>query len=141
MGRPGINTALIDLVQSTGAKGRYNEAVDPATWSGMFRAEIEANLVILDNLDGVSGNALLDAGALARLLVNDVLLIDTSIASCDDYLAVEVGFNQQCGGRTLTRDVIDDTLSILIGPGVSDGVDDDSQFLSDFPFLGVPNSQ
>ncbi len=141
MGRPGINSALIDLLASTGAKDRYNEAADPATWAGMFEAEIAANLVFLDDLDGVSGNALIDAGTLARVLVNDVLFIDTSIASCDDYLAVELGFKQQCGGRTLSRDVIDDTLSILIGPGVSDGVGDDSQFLSDFPFLGVPNSQ
>ena len=108
--------------------------------AALFTAEIAKNLVILDGLDGVTGNSLIDAGTLARVLVDDVLLINTSIASCDNYLAVEVGFNQQCGGRTLERDVIDDTLGVIVGPGVSDFVDDDSIYLGDFPFLGLPNS-
>ena len=141
MGRPAIATALIDLLTSTGAKDRYNESADPTTWVAEFQAEISKNLTILDSLDGVMGNALIDADTLARVLADDVLLINTSIASCDDYLAVEVGFNQQCGGRTLQRDVIDDTFSVAIGPGVSDNVGDDSVYLGQFPFLGVPNSQ
>jgi hypothetical protein len=141
MGRPAINTGLIDLLTSTGAKDRYNESPDPTAWAGLFQEEIAKNLIILDDLDGVRGNALIDPNSLAALLVDDVLLINTSIASCDNYLAVEVGFGQQCGGRTLQRDVIDDTLNVVVGPGVNDGVGDDSVFLGNFPFLGIPNSQ
>ncbi len=140
VGRPAINTALIDLLQSTGLKDAYNEAVDPATWFALFQAEMAANLAALDTLDGTPGNALLDANTLATVLVNDILLIDTSIAACDAYLAVELGVTTQCGGRTLERDVIDDTLGAVVGPGVSDGVANDSQFLTVFPFLGLPNA-
>ena len=43
-----------------------------------------------------------------------------------------------CGGRTLARDVIDDSLGAIVGPGVRDNVSNDSVFLSDFPFLGRP---
>ncbi|MCB1613331.1 MAG: hypothetical protein KDI60_16490 [Xanthomonadales bacterium] len=88
-------------------------------------------------LDGVSGNALLPAATLASVLVDDRLLIDTSKANCDAYLAVELGL-ADCGGRTLARDIIDDSLGVIVGPGVSDNVANDSVFLGDFPFLGRP---
>lgn len=140
VGRPAINTALIDLLTSTGAKDRYNAASDPSTWATMFQQQMADTLAALDTLDGTTGNALLDAATLASVLVNDVLLIDTSIANCDAYLAVELGVTDQCGGRTLERDVIDDTLSAVVGPGVGDGVDNDSAFLATFPFLAEPNS-
>lgn len=74
---------------------------------------------------------------LASVLVDDRLIIDTSKAQCDAYLAVELGV-PQCGGRTLVRDVIDDSLGAIVGPGVSDNVANDSVFLGDFPFLGRP---
>jgi hypothetical protein len=51
---------------------------------------------------------------------------------------VELGVTTRCGGRTLQRDVIDDTLGAIVGPGVSDNVADDNVYLSDFPFLGDP---
>lgn len=139
MGRPGINTALIDLLASTGKKDAYNTAVDPAGWAAAFQTEIQNNLAALDTLDGTPGNAVLPAAGLAPVLVDDRLVIDTSIAACDAYLAVELGVAGQCGGRTLARDVIDDTLGAVVGPGVSDNVDNDSTFLADFPFLGAAN--
>lgn len=138
MGRPGINTALIDLLASTGKKDAYNRAGDPATWAADFQAEIESNLAALDTLDGTTGNTVLPPAALAPVLVDDRLLVDTSVASCDAYLAVELGVTGQCGGRTLARDVIDDTLGAIVGPGVSDNVANDSTFLADFPFIGAP---
>ena len=141
VGRPAINTALINLLNDTGLKDQYNEAQDPNAWASLFQSEIAANLSALDTLDGITGNALLDADTLASVLVNDVLLIDTSIANCDAYLAVELGVADQCGGRTLERDVIDDTLGAVVGPGVSDGVANDSMFLQEFPFLGLPNAE
>ncbi len=141
MGRPAINTALINLLESTGLKDQYNFNNDPSTWAQQFQSEMAANLAALDTLDGVTGNALLDANTLASVLVNDRLLINTSIADCDAYLAVELGVEGQCGGRTLARDVIDDTFGAVVGPGVSDGVDNDSQFINSFPFLAEANAR
>jgi hypothetical protein len=139
MGRPGVNTALIDLLASTGKKDAYNRAEDPAGWVDAFSGEIQANLAALDTLDGTVGNTLLPPEALAPVLADDRLLVNTAVAACDAYLAVELGVTTQCGGRTLARDVIDDTLGAIVGPGVSDNVGNDSVFLADFPFIGAPN--
>jgi hypothetical protein len=138
MGRPAINTALIDLLASTGKKNQYNQAEDVASWPALFQSEMAANLAALDTLDGVVGNNLLPPVVLASVLVDDRLLVDVSYADCDAYLAVELGV-AQCGGRTLERDVIDDTFGAVVGPGVSDFVGNSSTFLADFPFLGDPN--
>ena len=75
---------------------------------------------------------------MASVLVDDRLIVDTSKSTCDAYLAVELGL-PSCGGRTLARDVIDDSLGAIVGPGVSDNVGNDSVFLTDFPFVGRPN--
>jgi len=138
-GRPAINTALINLVPATGTalKDAYNRAEGLANWT-QFTSEIQSNLAALDTLDG-RANAVLPAAALAGVLVDDRLIINTSIAACDEYLAVELGVAGKCGGRTLARDVIDDTLGAVVGPGVSDFVANDSVFLTDFPFLSEPN--
>jgi hypothetical protein len=138
MGRPGINTALIDLLRDSGKKDQYNRAEDPQTWPTLFQSEMQTNLAALDTLDGTTGNTLLPPATAAAVLVDDRLVIDVSKSTCDAYLAVEVGANQ-CGGRTLRRDVIDDTLGAIVGPGVSDNVSFDSTLLQDFPFLGDPN--
>jgi Domain of unknown function (DUF4331) len=139
MGRPGINTALINLVPSTGTaiKDAYNRAEGLANWA-QFTSEIQANLAALDTLDG-RANAVLPASALAGVLVDDRLIVNTSVPACDEYLAVELGVAGKCGGRTLSRDVIDDTFGAVVGPGVSDFVANDSVFLTDFPFLNEPN--
>jgi len=139
MGRPAINTALIDLLASTGKKDAYNASQNPADWAGQFQAEMAGNLAALDTLDGAPGNAVLPANTLASVLVDDRLIVNASIPSCGPYLAVELGIANQCGGRTLARDIIDDTLGAVVGPGVSDYVSNDSNFLADFPFLAVPN--
>lgn len=138
MGRPGINTALINLVPASGTalKDAYNRAVGLANWT-QFQGEIAANLAALDTLDGAA-NALLPPATLAGVLVDDRLIIDVSKPACDEYLAVELGVAGKCGGRTLARDVIDDTFGAVVGPGVSDNVANDSVFLTDFPFLGEP---
>lgn len=138
-GRPGINTVLIDLFEDKGLKDEYNMASDPATWD-QFIAEIESNLEALDGLDGTEGNTALPPEDLAPVLADDRLVIDTSEPECDAYLAVELGVEDQCGGRTLSRDVIDDTLGAIVGPGVSDFVGFTSPIRDDFPFLGAPRS-
>jgi Domain of unknown function (DUF4331) len=138
-GRPAINTALINLVPSTGTalKDAYNRATSIESWN-QFLGEMQANLAALDTLDGAA-NALLPAATLANVLVDDRLIIDVSKPNCDEYLAVELGVANKCGGRTLARDVIDDTLGAVVGPGVKDNVANDSTFLTDFPFMGEPN--
>ncbi len=138
-GRPAINPALIDVLASTGKKDQYNRAGDPAQWASLFQAEMQANLTALDTLDGITGNSLLPPATLAGVLVDDRLLIDVSRPQCDAYLAIEVGNATFCGGRTLARDVIDDSLGAIVGPGVRDNVGNDSTFLTDFPFLGPAN--
>ncbi len=139
-GRPAINTALINLVPSTGTalKDAYNRAVGVANWT-QFTGEMTNNLAALDTLDG-RANSLLPPAALAGVLVDDRLIIDVSKPVCDEYLAVELGVAGKCGGRTLNRDVIDDTLGAVVGPGVSDNVNNDNaNNLTDFPFLAEPN--
>lgn len=100
-------------------------ADDPAKWNSLFKDDFVASLGFTDGLDGINGNTVLlqiglfngDDGeiiALADLLLDDRLQIDTSIAVCTDaYLAVEVGNTSLCGGRTLEDDVIDSTLGAI----------------------------
>lgn len=136
-GRPGINTALIDLLADTGLRDVYNRADNPATWAAQFQTEMANNLAALDTLDGVA-NPLVPPATLAGILVDDRLIVDVSKPNCTAYLAVELNIPGDCGGRTLIRDVIDDTLGAVVGPGVSDNVANDSVFLDDFPFVGPP---
>jgi hypothetical protein len=138
-GRPAINTATINVLgPANGLKDTYNRAPDPAGWAAAFQAEIQANLAALDTLDGVTGNALLPAATLASVLVDDRMQIDTRIPACGQYLAVELQVPNQCGGRTIDRDVIDDSLGAIVGPGVSDNVGFQSEVLPDFPFIAPP---
>ena len=134
MGRPGITTATIELRSD---RTIYNQNGDPSTWAAEFQALIRERLVTIDGLDGVAGNALLDVDTIAGLLVDDRLQIDTSVPECDVYLALEIGLGG-CGGRTLERDVIDDTLRHLVAQDmpVSDNALNDSVILNTWPFLG-----
>ena len=139
-GRPAIATALIPA----GMKDAYNMAADPTTWVAQFADEMEASLTVFDGLDGIEGNLLLGSEAtLAGVLADDRLVIDTSVATCGPYLAVELAGGAQaaaCGGRVLAVDVIDATLSAAVGSAVSDNVDaNDKPFRDDFPFLAPPN--
>ena len=140
-GRPAINTALMGSVRDNPAlKDAYNRATNPAMWDAVFRSEFEFSLTALDGLDGAAGNGVtgLSIPALAGVLLDDRLIIDTRIPTCGQYLAVELGLTTACGGRTLDADVIDVSLAGLVGPGVSDNVANDSVLLSNFPVMGVP---
>lgn len=94
--------------------------------------------------------------ALGGILASDELYLDTSKNQCTFYLAVEFGVvsggtNSTCGGRALTYDVIDYSLSILsagtggldagLQPKIGDGAGPHTnEYLTDFPFLGAPHS-
>jgi hypothetical protein len=150
-GRSVVNTVLNHGFDSNAtargaAKDLYNAAA-PASWSS-FKGEIAKNLAILDGLDGMCGNQLLAgttvaAGrydALAGVLVDDQIYVNTGTGTCAQYFAVELGMSGDCGGRAPTYDTIDVTLSaVAIGmaSGVTDGVsaDDKTQSNTAFPFL------
>jgi hypothetical protein len=159
MGRAGVNTALTDpfdtdLVREDGIKDTYNSASNPALWAGAFSTMIAGNLAILDSLDENCGNQLLAGttlnatryNALAGILADDQLYVNTASGICSQYLAVEANAagvvpNSDCGGRTPLYDTIDTTYSVLaLGAlaGVDDGVNSDADgaaSLSTFPFL------
>lgn len=145
MGRPAVNTALIDPYSTTSdpaLKDVYNTTEDRSDW-GIFVPEIQDNLEFFDSLDLVNGNTAFAPADLAPVIADDRLLLDTQLASCLNYLAVEVTllgvFTGQCGGRALAHDVIDNTFALVIGAPVSDNVDDsDNVYLDVFPFVGEP---
>jgi Domain of unknown function (DUF4331) len=162
LGRPAINTAITDPFDSDatahGTKQDAFNAATPATGSA-FTAQFEGNLAILDGLDQTCGNQFAadmtktDAtryGALAGVLVDDQLYVDTSSGTCTTYLGVEANAtgiipNTDCGGRTLTEDVVDESYSLLAAGalmGVTDGVDADDKVAAEtatFPFLAPPS--
>jgi hypothetical protein len=168
MGRAGVNTATTapffreSVAEEQEAHDEvldaYNSASDPSEWVDLFGSRIAGNIAILDSLDTVCGNQLLAgdqavAGrydALAGVLADDQLYVNSASGSCGQYLAVEgnaVGItNNDCGGRTPLEDTIDTTYSVLaIGAltGVGDGVPidaDGTASISAFPYLDTPNS-
>ena len=138
VGRPGVSTALI---AEDPTKDAYNADGNPASWDPTFRTPMIMRLDVIDGLDGTTGNALLMSSSdLAGVLLDDRLRIDTSVPECDVYLALEIGLGG-CGGRTLERDVIDDTLRHLVSQTdpVSDLADFNEVILDDWPFLSDPN--
>lgn len=149
VGRAAVSTALVGVVDARGEKNelqeRYNRA-PPETWPE-YRGEIAKNLAIYDALDGTCGNQALAGGAavpgryaaLASVLADDRLYVDTTSGECAQYLAVELAAAGDCGGRTPEHDVIDVTYSLLAAgtaAGVPDGVDADPEPPpSEFPYF------
>ena len=98
-------------------------------------------------------------GGLATVLADDELYVDTTKGSCNFYLSLEVEVatggsvpHTQCGGRTLTIDVIDVSYSLLAAglngfdaangfdPRIKDGAVVHTDVSNDnFPFLGTPH--
>lgn len=154
MGRPLTGNALLGLFAaadvSNALKEGYNRAA-PAT-SQQFIPEIEKALAHYDSFDGQCGNQFLaDRSvqspsryrALATLLVDDRLWVDTESTLCGELFSLERGDAMFCGGRTPADDAVDVYRSLLVTgrvDGVDDGVDrDDRQHsISEFPFLAAP---
>ncbi len=184
LGRPAISTALngpfLTGAAKTAQKDAYNALTDPATFATAevktgrtVTAEFAANLAIFDVLD--RGQSITGAGCgnsalysqpvsatsyntLASVLADDRLYVDTSKASCDFYLSLEVDVatggaiaHSQCGGRAPSHDVIDTSYSLFasglngfnsasLEPLLHDSVSAHSD-ISDtaFPFLGTPH--
>lgn len=162
-GRPLTGNALLGTIASDevsdALKEQYNAAT-PST-SARFVAEIEKGLALYDGFDGRCGNQwLADAKAaparryraLAELLADDRLWIDSRAKSCEKFLAVELAARSgrrdmagDCGGRTPLVDAIDVYRSLLVDGSthsVDDGVDRDDHVhsASVFPFLAAPDA-
>jgi hypothetical protein len=159
VGRAGINMLLTrtfdpDPRARDQARDAYNllEPDDADTVAGDFLEAVR----IFDGMDRHCGNSFLSVtnqleGRYDRRtarLGDDVLYVDTRARSCWFYLGLEtdelgVMPNADCGGRTLTQDVVDLTYALLVnnlrGP-IRDGVarDDRSHSNEVFPFVAEP---
>lgn len=172
MGRAAVNTALsnpFDLYRPGGTgmpieasdvtKNRYNRDGNVANWVTNWgatpytapNAAVNFNLAILDGLDGgtcgnqLAFNATTKYATLTGVLAADVLQLDSTRTTCNQYLSVELNAlgiaNTNCGGRTLSMDTVDVTYSALaIGAttGVSDGIAETTVPLTTFPFFTAP---
>ena len=163
MGRPAINTAVnntfeLDDAKKGAAKDEWNGNADPSTWS-KYAAEIEANLGILDALDGTCGNQLfadttkMDGtryATLAGVLADDRLWVNTGSSTCTTYLGVEANAtgaipNSDCGGRKPSYEVMKLTYTIVaagkVGTDVTDGTSPVAAKTSvaTFPYFGAPS--
>lgn len=160
-GRPAISTALVETFNGdSAAKGVARDAYNAAAESdwASFSSVFTPSLAILDALDGDCGNQLLagvDDGtrydALAGILADDQLYVNSAAGECGVYLGLEAEIvgalpagDGKCGGRTLSDDIIDRSYSVLAA-GILTGVDDtiaadDCTPSESFPFLCAPSS-
>ena len=159
MGRPLTGNAMLSpLAQdniSDQLKEQYNEAT-PET-AERFVPEIEKTLGLYDGFDGICGNGLLAQPApqrrylaLAKLLADDRLWINSRSSICKAFMAVELAAlsadsaaAEDCGGRTPLEDAVDVYRSLLATgrpTGIDDGVDHDEKLHSNavFPYLAAP---
>ena len=166
-GRAAISTALIesllyaDSTTQGAGKDSYNGDPEVLSWAATWSPEIQKNLAVLDGLDvadDVNGNPVNGCGnqfginlgaapyeALAGILADDQLIIDPTISTCNQYLAVEGGVTTECGGRHPNMDVVETSYSVIaagIFAGVDDGVASDNvtHSISVFPYLAPPGS-
>lgn len=155
-GRTLTGNALIGPLDTEEASSRrkeqYNRAA-PGDWSA-FAPDIQRTLGLYDAFDGICGNQWMAAKqtgpdryrALARLLADDRLWVDSRHTRCERFLAVETGENARfadCGGRTPGSDAIEVYRSRLVNgsaSGVDDGIaqDDKIHSTAHFPFLAEP---
>jgi Domain of unknown function (DUF4331) len=121
-------------------------------YSGAYRARLNANLAVLDRLDGKTDWPLGPDGShqLTDLLLADYMVVDISKPFAEDSFfeieraAIQGRPHETCGGRSLNHDVMDTLYTLLInaghGPRISEGVDRATQPASDvFPYLQPPN--
>jgi hypothetical protein len=145
MGRPAINTVVNSsgpLVQAdSNAKNVFNQS-QPKDDVANFTAATVRALQIFSSLDPEGAYSDAEAGALAAVLLPDVITYDTATKAVGPL-----------NGRALADDVIDTELRILTGGdpldlfprdadgGINtDGVGPHDDYQSRFPYLGEPHS-
>jgi hypothetical protein len=162
VGRPLTSNALLGLNApdevADSLKERWN-TLTPSE-SASFIPEIQRSLALYDGLDGVCGNQVLaDSNAvpskryfaLATLLSDDRLWVNTESRECTQFFAVELAqragktaLKHDCGGRTPLYPAANVWRSLLANgttKGVDDGLDHDEHQPSatSFPFLAPPD--
>jgi hypothetical protein len=139
MGRPAINTVFN---ASSAHKEAFNvtaPAAQPTAMGGTFRANVIGVLQFFSSLDTEGAYSAAQAGALADILLPDVIRYTLGSAAAGPL-----------NGRGLADDVIDAELNIVTGgiafPGrnatgaiPTDGVFAHGDYLASFPYLGVPH--
>ncbi len=141
MGRPAINTvfntSLVDAnVGQT--KNRFNTTIPSqqrTAYGGLFRTNVITTLTNInavlgtDDAFGCTDYDAATAGAIADILLPDLLTYDVTTAAAGPL-----------NGRGLSDDVIDIELGLTTNSCVtSDGVAAHADYLSTFPYLGVPH--
>jgi Domain of unknown function (DUF4331) len=117
-----------------------------------YRARLDANLVVMDRIDGKIDWPLQPDGThpLTELYLGDYQVVDVAKPYAEDsYLEIEQALlrgraHATCGGRSLNDDAGDANLTFVItggnGPRISDGVDQATVRASDrFPYVAPPN--
>lgn len=162
MGRPLTGNALLGTIAAEAESDRLKEAYNAATPAAgqPFAAEIEKALGLYDGFDGRCGDQLLARPraapgryhALAALLADDRLWVNSASHTCSRLLAVEQTtlagrpvLASDCGGRAPSYSAVNVYRSLLVDgtdASVSDGVERDEQPVSDaiFPFLAPPTA-
>ena len=138
MGRPAINTvfntSLVDP-NSGQTKNRFNTtppSQQRTAYGGLFRTNTIATLMNINAALGTGCDDYDEATAefLADILLPDVITYNVTTAANGEAL----------NGRNLDDDVIDAELGITTnGCVTSDGVGAHGDYLSSFPYLGVPH--
>lgn len=162
-GRPLTGNALLGTLATEEISDAFKETYNAATPAdgAKFVDEIAGNLGLYDGFDGQCGNQwLADAKApaanryhaLAALLADDRLWVNSASATCAQFFAVEraaLGGERalaaDCGGRTPNYSASNIYRSMLVDGtpnSVSDGLDHDERTHSDsvFPFLAAPDA-
>jgi hypothetical protein len=161
VGRPLTKNALLGLNAADEVGDRLKEQWNAATpsRSAQFIPEIQKGLALYDGFDGVCGNQLLAKNevastryhALAVLITDDRLWVNSASASCTQFFAVELArlaeqhaLLNDCGGRTPNYNASNVWRSLLVKgttSGVDDGLDHEEHEPSAtaFPFLAAPD--
>ncbi|NJS12930.1 MAG: DUF4331 domain-containing protein [Microcoleus sp. CSU_2_2] len=144
LARPGINEALIVTPAFLEAFNTISPRLDLSAAAAPVRQEAVATLNAVDLLDNRDN---VDANAIARAFLPDVLRIDTTKAS--GYASATNAQGSLIGGRMLLDDVVDITLGALVGSPASDNVSYNGTpgnpaqghkpLQPSFPYLALPN--
>jgi Domain of unknown function (DUF4331) len=151
-GRPLTGNALLGLFGPENATNALKEEYNAATPSSgaRFISEIEQGVATYDAFDGHCGNSLLGYRAMATLLADDRLWVNSASGVCTQLMAVELAsvagrkeLKSDCGGRTPNYDSVNVYRSLLADGtynSVDDGVhqDDRTHSATEFPFLAAP---
>jgi hypothetical protein len=139
MGRPAINTVFNATAADKEAFNQTAPASQRTAMGGRFRSNVIGVLKLFSGLDSEGAYSTVQAGALANVLLPDVLTYTVGSAAAGPL-----------NGRGLADDVIDVELNIVTGgfpfagrngTGAipSDGIGPHSDYLASFPYLGKPH--